>query len=115
MPDVSRRSFVEIATGMLASLPVLAGGRILAPRPAYAAEGDDATLDSQLAGNKSEYVVIDVVEPWEVGCMVVDITKGTKKDGGLVSYPSVAGAPPTRTAWSTSISASSRCARTART
>ena len=36
MPNVSRRSFVELAAGMITSLPVLAGGRIRAPRPAYA-------------------------------------------------------------------------------
>lgn len=89
MPDISRRSFVGLA-GMLASLPVLTGGLILAPRPARAE--DDATVPSQLAGRESEYVIIDVVQPWEVGFMVVDITKGVERDGGLVYYPPVTGA-----------------------
>ena len=95
MPCVSRRSFVELAAGMITSLPVLAGGRILAPRPAYAE--DDYTLADQIAGRESKYVVIDVVEPWQVGFMVVDITKGVQEDGGLMSYPPVSGAEVTVT------------------
>ena len=95
MPNVSRRSFVELAAGMITSLPVLAGGRILAPRPAYAE--DDYTLADQIAGRESKYVVIDVVEPWQVGFMVVDITKGVQEDGGLMSYPPVSGAEVTVT------------------
>ena len=95
MPNVSRRSFVELAAGMITSLPVLAGGRILAPRPAYAE--DDYTLADQIAGRESKYVVIDVVEPWQVGFMVVDITKGVQEDGGLMIYPPVSDAEITVT------------------
>ncbi|MBP3885812.1 MAG: hypothetical protein J6D54_12875 [Olsenella sp.] len=90
MPEISRRSFMELATGLLTSLPVLAGGLVLAPRQAHAE--DDYTLQDQLAGKKSEYVIIDVVAPWEVGVMAVDITKGEERDGGLMYYPPVAGA-----------------------
>ncbi|MBR3314449.1 MAG: hypothetical protein IKG18_09955, partial [Atopobiaceae bacterium] len=83
MANVSRRSFVELASGLLASLPVLAGGVVLAPRPARATEGEDLTDASELAGGQSEYVIIDVVEPWQVGIMVVDVTRGEERDGGL--------------------------------
>ena len=76
MANVSRRSFVELVTGTLVSLPTLAGGVILAPRPAY---GDpDPTDDSEIAGLESEYVIIDIVRAWETGFMVVDITKPEK-------------------------------------
>ncbi len=95
MPNVSRRSFVELFTGVLASLPVLAGGVILAPRHAHA--NPDFTDDSELAGNESEYVIIDVVEPWEVGFQVVDVAKPSTNDAGLVSYQSVEGAVVTIT------------------
>jgi len=94
MANISRRAFFELATGMLMSLPTLAGGYVLAPTPAYT---EDATDDSELAGKESEYVVIDVVQAWEVGFMVVDITKGVEKDGGLMSYPPVPGAKITVT------------------
>lgn len=92
MANVSRRSFVELASGLLASLPVLAGGVVLAPRPARATEGEDPTDASELAGGQSEYVIIDVVEPWQVGIMVVDVTRGEERDGGLMYYPPLAGA-----------------------
>ncbi|MBQ9007337.1 MAG: hypothetical protein IJ092_13360 [Atopobiaceae bacterium] len=94
MPNVSRRAFFELATGMIVSLPTLAGGLVLAPTPAYA---EDSTDEDEQAGKKSEYVIIDVVEPWEVGVMVVDITKGVETDGGLMSYPPVPGAKVTVT------------------
>lgn len=84
---------MELAAGLLVSLPTLAGGLVLAPRPARAEDGTaDSTDASELAGLASEYVVIDVVEPWEVGFMVVDVSKGTKNDAGMVSYSPVAGA-----------------------
>ncbi len=44
MANVSRRSFVELVTGTLVSLPTLAGGVLLGPRPAYA--DPDPTDDS---------------------------------------------------------------------
>ncbi len=90
MASLSRRSFVELSTGLLTSLPVLAGGFVLAPRPAQAEP--DATDASEIAGKESAYVVIDVVSPWEVGFMVVDVSKGTTNDAGMVVYPPVKGA-----------------------
>ena len=87
MPNLSRRSFVELSMGMLANLPVLAGGLVLAPNVAYA--DSDSTDADELAGRESEYVVIDVVSPWEVGFMVVDVSKGTTNDAGMVVYPPV--------------------------
>ena len=85
MASLSRRSFVALSTGLLTSLPVLAGGFVLAPRPAQAEP--DATDASEIAGKESAYVVIDVVSPWEVGFMVVDVSKGTTNDAGMVVYP----------------------------
>jgi len=91
--DLSRRSFVELVCGSLVTLPTLAGGLVLAPRPAYA--DADATDIDEVAGRESEYVVIDVVEPYEVGFMVVDVSKGKVNDAGMVSYPPVEGAEVT--------------------
>ena len=48
---ISRRSFVGLACGTLAALPTLAGGLVLAPRPAHAAA--DATDAAELAGLES--------------------------------------------------------------
>ena len=63
---------------------------MLAPCPARSTEGEGDLSDaSELAGGQSEYVIIDVVEPWQVGVMVVDITKGEERDGGLMYYPPV--------------------------
>ena len=90
---VSRRSFVELACGTLVALPTLAGGLVLAPRPAYGAE--DGNGDQELAGLESEYVVIDIVNPYEVGFIVVDATKGKANKAGMVSYPPVEGAKVT--------------------
>ena len=66
---------------------------MLAPRPAYA--DADATDIDEVAGRESEYVVIDVVEPYEVGFIVVDVSKGKVNDAGMVSYPPVEGAEVT--------------------
>ncbi|MBQ9002043.1 MAG: hypothetical protein IJ087_09335 [Eggerthellaceae bacterium] len=93
MEDLSRRSFVELVCGSLVTLPTLAGGLVLAPRPAYA--DADATDIDEVAGRESEYVVIDVVEPYEVGFIVVDVSKGKVNDAGMVSYPPVEGAEVT--------------------
>ena len=90
---VSRRTFIQAASGSLVALPTLAGGLVLAPRPAYA----DETNSQVPAIQGSEYVVIDVVYPYEVGFMVVDVTKGTVNDAGMVSYPPVEGAKVTVT------------------
>ena len=95
MANVSRRSFVELVTGTLVSLPTLAGGMVLAPRPANA--DPDPTDDSEMAGQESEYVIIDVVRAWETGFMVVDITKPEELESGLLRYPPVAGATVTVT------------------
>lgn len=99
MANVTRRAFMELTTGMLVSLPTLAGGLVLAPRPAHAESNPspDPTDDLELAGAESEYVVIDVVMPWEIGFMVVDVTKGTANDAGMVSYPAVVHAKVTVT------------------
>ena len=70
---ISRRTFIQAASGSLVALPTLAGGLVLAPRPAYA----DETNSQEPVIQGSEYVVIDVVYPYEVGFMVVDVTKGT--------------------------------------
>ena len=71
---------------------------MLAPRPARVTEGEGDLSDaSELAGGQSEYVIIDVVEPWQVGVMVVDITKGEERDGGLMYYPPVKDAKVTVT------------------
>ncbi len=91
--DLSRRSFVELVCGSLVTLPTLAGGLVLVPRPAYA--DADATDIDEVAGRESEYVVIDVVEPYEVGFIVVDVSKGKVNDAGMVSYPPVEGAEVT--------------------
>ncbi len=101
MANMSRRSFVELVTGTIVSLPVLAGGLLLVPRMAQAEE--DATDADELAGRYSQYTIIDVVQPWEVGVQVVDITKPEKvlddqgKDTGMVKYPPVEGATVTIT------------------
>ena len=84
MPDISRRSFVELFAGTLVSLPVLAGGLVLAPQVASAEP--DATDADELAGKESKPIIIDVVEPWEVGFIVVDVTKSTVDESGMVSY-----------------------------
>ena len=84
MRDISRRSFVELFAGTLVSLPVLAGGLVLAPQVASAEP--DATDADELAGKESKPIIIDVVEPWEVGFIVVDVTKSTVDESGMVSY-----------------------------
>ena len=90
---ISRRTFIQAASGSLVALPTLAGGLVLAPRPAYADEANSQAPAIQ----GSEYVVIDVVYPYEVGFMVVDVTKGKVNDAGMVSYPPVEGARVTVT------------------
>ncbi len=70
MQDVSRRSFVELTVGSLASLPVLAGGLIVAPTKAVAAE-EPAGSEAEI----SNYAIIDVVTPWKVDLVVRDVTR----------------------------------------
>ena len=53
MESVSRRSFLRLATGLIASLPTLAGGYVLAPNPVFASEGD-STDNSELSGKESD-------------------------------------------------------------
>ena len=96
MQDVTRRSFVRLAVGTLTSLPVLAGGLVVGPPTARATEGDKVASEYPIGG-PSEPTVIDVVMPWEVGFMVIDVTKGTENEAGMVSYPPVAGATVTVT------------------
>ena len=49
MPDISRRSFVELFAGTLVSLPVLAGGLVLAPQVASAVRSmGDAIISSKI-------------------------------------------------------------------
>ena len=87
MPELTRRAFMHLFSGALATLPTL-GGVLLAPRPALA--------DPDVAGSKdaeatavdpdSNWVTIDVVAPYEVGLIVYDVTKVTYDESGLPVY-----------------------------
>ena len=83
MSDLTRRSFLRLFSGALATLPVLAGGQVLAPRPAIA---DDQKDDEAPGGLESNWVIIDVVAPYEVGVVVYDVTKVTYDKSGLPVY-----------------------------
>lgn len=94
MQDVTRRSFIRLVTEALTTLPTLAGGLIVAPR--YAHADDVLTGNAVPVDGLSKPAIIDVVAPWEVGFLVVDVTRG-QRDGEFVSYPPVAGATVTVT------------------
>ncbi len=83
MSDLTRRSFLRLFSGALATLPVLATGQVLAPRPAIA---DDRNYGEVLDVPESNWIIIDVVAPFEVGVVAYDVTKVTYDKSGLPVY-----------------------------
>ena len=94
MATISRRSFFEVMAGSIVSLPVLAGGLIVGPTTALAEESEDEeafdydAFDDMDTGKDApaKYTIIDVVRPYEVGFIAVDVTQVRhvrKAPGGL--------------------------------
>ena len=59
MSNLSRRSFVELTVGSIESLPLLAGGLVVAPTTALAADEKPSETESETLN----YAIIDVVSP----------------------------------------------------
>ncbi|MBP3894500.1 MAG: hypothetical protein J6D34_10745 [Atopobiaceae bacterium] len=99
MHTISRRSFFEVMAGSIVSLPVLAGGLIVDPTTALAEEGDDnedfdyGALDGMDTGREApaKYTIIDVVRPYEVGFIAVDVTQVVPDNNGKDSFQRVTG------------------------
>ena len=101
MSSVSRRSFVEVMVGSLVSLPVLAGGLVVAPTLAYAEDDNDDNDDyddyedyddiDEGEQASAKYTIIDVVRPYEVGFIAIDVSKVVKDDLGKDSFPRLTG------------------------
>ena len=93
MSNVSRRSFVELAVGSLMSLPVLAGGIVLGPSAALAEESGNNDFKNLDMGQDAaaKYTVIDVVRPYEVAFIAIDVTKVVKDNLGNDTFERIKG------------------------
>ena len=99
MATISRRSFFEVMAGSIVSLPVLAGGLIVGPTAALAEESEDEeafdydAFDDMDTGKDApaKYTIIDVVRPYEVGFIAVDITQVVPDNNGKDSFQRVTG------------------------